>query len=366
MPDPSVATAAFTWVAQGSRVTLRAGGLEIAAAEVERLGARRVLLIGGGRSSAPAVERLRTALGSRLAAVVEGATQHVPDALADAAVARAAGVSADAVVTVGGGSVTGLGKAVAMAASIPLVAVPTTYAGSEMTSVWGRTTAGRKVTGRDPRALPVAVVYDPELCAGMPARLAAASGMNALAHCVEALWAAGRNPITDVLAVEGARRLVAGLPRIAAGGGDTDTHAGNLVGACLAGLAFAQAGGGIHHRTCHVLGGGWGLPHAETHAVVLPYATALVAWRAPAPVGRVAGLLGAGDAPVGLWALRVALGLPESLAELGMPEIGLDEAASRIVAAAPDDPLVAGEQAVRAMLEAAYAGARPEPEGQPR
>ncbi len=207
--------------------------------------------------------------------------------------------------------------------------------------------------------LPKTVIYDPELCLGMPARLAAASGMNALAHCVEALWSPGADPVTSALADEGVRRLMVGLPRVVAETRDLEAHANNLVAACLAGMCLAQAGTGIHHRTCHVLGGGWNLPHAETHAVVLAHATALVAPGAPEAIRHLTGLLDGASAPRALFDLTAQLGLPQSLEALGMPADARDEAARRVMAASGDDPLVPGIDAVRAMLDDAYFGRAP-------
>jgi len=347
---------AFTWSALPSRVVFAAGSLERVPEEVSRLEKRRALVVAGGASTRGALMRLRDALGDRYAGQVRDAAQHVPSDVADAAVGIARDVAADVVVTLGGGSATGLGKVIAQACDLPLIAVPTTYAGSEMTPIWGRTSAGRKQTWSDPRVLPRTVVYDPELCVGMPPRLAAASGMNALAHCLEALWSAGANPITSILASDGARRLVDGLPRVLEHPNDLGAHAGNLVGACLAGVAIAQAGTGIHHRTCHVLGGGWNLPHAETHAVVLPHSTALVCARSPEARSAAAGVLGSDDPARALFALLLRLRLPDSLEALGMPEAGLDEAARRVMDASRDDPLAPDAASVARMLDGAFHG----------
>jgi maleylacetate reductase len=330
--------------------------------EIDRIDRHRVLLIGGGTSTLGAFARVREALGDIVVGEVGGSTQHVPADLVEATAATARTTGADVVVSVGGGSTTGLGKAIALICDLPLVAVPTTYSGSEMTAIWGRTTGGRKHTAFDMRVLPRAVIYDPKLCAGMPARLAAASGMNALAHCIEALWSAGANPMTTVLAIDGGRRLVEGLPRAVADPDDVDAHAGNLIGACLAGVALSQAGIAVHHRTCHVLGGGWRLPHAETHAAILPHTTALVALHAARAIEHAATILD-GDPPVALFRLLQQLHLPTALAELGMPEAGLDEAAQRVVEASRDDPLVTDPAAVRQMLDDAYFGRRPHATG---
>jgi maleylacetate reductase len=354
-------THAFTWTALPSRVVFAAGAVRRVPDEVARLEKQRVLVIGSGSSTSHTLDRLREVLGVRFAGEVRHAAQHVPSAVADDAIRAARDFGADIVVTVGGGSATGLGKAVAQACDLPLIAVPTTYAGSEMTPIWGRTSDGRKQTWSDAQVLPRTVVYDPELCIGMPPRLAAASGMNALAHCLEALWSAGANPITSALAREGGRRLTHGLARVVEDPNDLASHADNLVGACLAGVALAQAGTGIHHRTCHVLGGGWNLSHAETHAVVLPHSTALVAERAPDAIAEARRLLEADDPSVAVFTLLQRLRLPVSLSALGMPEDGLDEAARRVMEASRDDPLVSDEGAVRRMLGDAFVGRAPRP-----
>lgn len=354
-------TQEFTWSAFPSRVVFAPGAVRLVPDEVARLEMHRVLVIGGGASAAAALDDLRDALGDRFAGEVRNAAQHVPSDITAAAVRLAREVAADVVVTLGGGSAIGLGKAIAQACDLPIIAVPTTYSGSEMTPIWGRTSEGRKRTWSDVRVLPRTVVYDPELFVGMPPRLAAASGMNALAHCLEALWSAGANPITSLLAREGGRRLTAGLPRVVDDPNDVATHAGNLVGACLAGVALAQAGTGIHHRTCHVLGGGWNLPHAETHAVVLPHSTALVGARAPDAMAEASRLLEAGDPPVAIFLLLERLRLPVSLAALGMPEDALEEAARRVMDGSRDDPLVADGDRVRRMLDDAFAGRAPQP-----
>jgi len=352
-------TQRFTWPALPSRVVFAPGALQVARDEVARLERHRVLLVGGGTSTRVPFTRLRDALGDLVVGEVGGSAQHIPADIATAATDTAREAGADVVVTIGGGSTTGLGKVIAVTCDLPLLAVPTTYSGSEMTAIWGRTTDGRKHTAFDIRVLPRTVIYDPDLCMGMPTRLAGASGMNALAHCLEALWSAGANPITETLAIEGGRRLVHGLPRVVADAYDADGHAGNLIGACLAGVALAQAGIAVHHRTCHVLGGGWRLPHAETHAAVLPHSTALVAPHAPDAMLAAARILDDADPPDALFALLHRLHLPVALSALGMLEDGLDEAARRIVEASRDDPLVTDVAAVRQMLDDAFFGRSP-------
>ena len=207
----------------------------------------------------------------------------MPVEVADAARKQAAAVGADAVLSVGGGSATGTAKAVALTTGLPVIAVPTTYAGSEVTPVWGLTEGERKTTGVDPRVLPRLVIYDPELTVSLPGPLSAASGLNAMAHCVDAFWAPGRNPVSALAAGEAIRVLAAALPLVSEDGTDVGARGDLLYGAYLAGTAFAVAGSGLHHKICHVLGGRYGLPHAQTHAIMLPY---VLAFNAPGSAGR--------------------------------------------------------------------------------
>jgi maleylacetate reductase len=325
--------------------------------ELDQLGLRQVVLIASGSSRAEA-DKLVALLDERLTWRVDGVRQHVPADLAEQVTADARRVGADGVVTLGGGSATGLGKVLALS-GLPLVAIPTTYSGSEMTPVWGRTAARRKVTGRDPAVLPRTVIYDPELTYGLPPLLTAASGMNALAHCVEALWAVGASPLSSPLALEGARTMVEALPAALADPTDPKARSRALVAACQAGMALATAGAGLHHRLCHVLGGRYDLPHAETHAALLPH---VVAFNEPVlgpTAARMAVAVGAGRASTGLHELTVRLGLVTSLDELGMPEVGIDQVAAEVAAAPPPNPRPVDEAGLRAVLRAAWEGDGP-------
>jgi maleylacetate reductase len=275
--------------------------------------------------------------------------EHVPQATAETARAAAKTADADLLLAIGGGSTVGLAKAVAMTARLPIVAVPTTYAGSEVTPVWGLTENGRKTTGVDPAVLPRVVVYDPTLTATLPSDLAAASAFNALAHAVEAMWAPRRNPVSTAVAGEAVERLAAGLR--------TGDAAELLCGAWLGSSAFAVAGSGLHHKLCHVLGGTFALPHARTHAVVLPHALAFNAPGAPEAVGRVARALGVDDAVAGLRALADAHGIPRGLRALGMPEAGVAEAAALTAPVVPaDNPVPITDGALERLVRAAWSG----------
>jgi maleylacetate reductase len=348
---------AFVYDALPGRVVFGVGSVEHLGEEVDRLGVGRVLAIAGKRAIDGLVERL----GGRWAASFTDVQQHVPVEAAARAVAVASEAGADCLVAMGGGSATGMAKAVALERQVPIVAVPTTYAGSEVTPIYGLTGPEGKRTGRDQRVLPRTVVYDPALTTGLPAEVTGPSGMNALAHCVEALYAPGANPVTSLLATEGARALHRGLPRAVADPADLAARSDALLGAWLAGTALAAAGIGIHHQLCHLLGGAYRLPHAELHAVVLPHAVHFVTPAARPQLARLAGGLGVDDVAGGIWDLGRRLGTPASLAELGLAEAELDRVAEQAVARVVQAPRRAGVSELRALLEAAWQGGRPPP-----
>jgi alcohol dehydrogenase class IV len=285
---------------------------------------------------------------------------HVPVAVAQRAREVAAAHGVDAIVSVGGGSTTGLAKVVALTSGLPIIAVPTTYAGSEATSVWGLTESSHKTTGVDARVLPRAIVYDATLTASLPAPLSVASGLNALAHCVDALWGPRADPIDRAVAGEGIRALAAGLPAVV---DDPTALAGReqtLYGAYLAGVAFSSAGSGLHHKICHVLGGMFNLPHAQTHAVVLPHVLAFNAPNAPDATARVAAALGSADATAGLIALYRRLNAPRALREYGLADTDIPAAVGPILTAAPaNNPTPVTADAIARLLRAAWEGAEP-------
>jgi maleylacetate reductase len=351
----------FAYDALPGRVVFGAGASRARlAAEVERLGTRRLLLVATEQERALADE-LAAPLGDRVVEAFTGVRPHVPAEVARAARAAAAGASADGVLSVGGGSTTGTAKAIALETGLPIVAVPTTYAGSEMTPVWGMTEAQRKTTGTDRRVLPAVVVYDAELTVSLPPRITGPSAMNALAHCVEALYARGANPITSLLAEEGIRALGGGVTGAVQRPDDLDARAELLYGAYLAGAAFAVAGAGLHHKVCHVLGGAYDLPHAELHTVVLPQAIACNAPALPDVMARVARALGAEDAAGGAFDLAVRIGAPTALRDIGMREEDLDEATALVLEAVPpENPRPLGEPEIRTLLDDAFAGRRPQ------
>ncbi|MET9615819.1 maleylacetate reductase [Kitasatospora indigofera] len=349
---------AFTYDALPGRVVFGSGAASTQLlAEVDAFGARRILLIAGS-SEADLARELCAPFADRIAAEFTDVRPHVPVEVAERA--RAAAAGADLVLSVGGGSTTGTAKAVALTTGLPVLAVPTTYAGSEVTPVWGLTEGNRKTTGTDPRVLPRTVVYDPDLTLTLPPELSVASGLNAMAHCVEAFWAPRRNPVSSAVAAEGIRHLAAGLPAIAADGADGAARSDLLLGAYLAGSAFAVAGSGLHHKICHVLGGAFDLPHARTHAIVLPHVLAFNAPDAPAAAARIAVALGQVDPVGGLHELGAKLGVPQGLQELGLAEGDLETVLDDILALAPaDNPRPVTPAGVRRLLHAAWAGTAP-------
>src|SRR5512146_620021 len=309
----------FVYNGLPGRVVFGAGVLAQLPEELERLGAKRALLLSTpGR--AEDARRLAASLGARAAGVYDKAVMHVPLPVAEDARRVARELGADCCVALGGGSTVGLAKAIALTSSLPVLAVPTTYSGSEMTTVYGLTEGGLKRTARDARVLPKTVIYDPTLTLGLPAHTSAASGMNAIAHCVEALYARDANPITSLMAEEGIRALAAALPRIMKNQNDLDARSDALYGAWLAGVALGSTGVALHHKLCHTLGGSFNLPHAETHAIVLPHAARYNRDAAPEAMARVARALGADDAPRGLYDLELKLSLKMRLSDIGLRE----------------------------------------------
>jgi alcohol dehydrogenase class IV len=350
----------FVHELQSGRVIFGAGSLKTVASEVARLGGLRLLLI-SDEFVKDAADELADSLGSHVIRRVSEVVQHVPVELADAVSSVARGERIDVVVCVGGGSATGLAKAVALRHDVRILAVPTTYAGSEMTPIWGLTAGAEKRTGRDPRVLPRAVVYDPELTYSMPPNLSAASGLNAMAHSVEALYAQDASPIVRLIAEESIRALAQSLPRVVEQPNDPDARAEALYGAWLAGTSLGNATMGIHHKICHTLGGAYNLPHAAMHAALLPYAAAFNRPAAPEAMGALARALRADDGPAGLWDLARSIGAPTSLTDVGFEPAQVDDASAIIARANITTPRRADEAGVRRILQAALDGSRPAP-----
>jgi len=341
------------------RIVFGAGTLEQVRAEVERLGARRALVL-STPGQAGLAARVAELLGDLAVGRFAEAAMHVPVEGAKAAAAQARSLGADIAVAIGGGSTTGLGKALALDPGLPAIAVPTTYAGSEMTTMWGLTEGGAKRTGRDPKVMPRTVIYDPTLSLGLPFATTVVSAVNAIAHAAEGLYAPDRNPVVDLLAEEGIRRSAAALPILQGDPRDLAARGEALLGACLCGAVMGAITVGLHHKLCHTLGGSFGLPHAELHTVMLPQALAYNAPAVPEAMARIAAALGVStSAPAGLFDLAMRHGAATSLAAIGMNEADLDRAAELATQTPYPNPRPLERAAIRELLQRAFEGERP-------
>jgi alcohol dehydrogenase class IV len=348
----------FVYQALSQRIVFGAGTLARVGDELDLLGVTRALVLATpGHAAAPGA--LANRLGQRAAGVFAGAVMHTPVAVTEEALGAVAATRADAVVALGGGSTIGLGKAIALRTDLPQLVIPTTYAGSEATAVLGETAGGRKTTRRSPKILPEVVLYDVDLTLTLPVGVSVTSGMNAIAHAIEARYAENRNPLISLLALDGIGAVVGALPRIRTDPNDRQARSAALYGAWACGTCLGAVGMALHHKLCHVLGGSFGLPHAATHAVVLPHAVAYNESTAPDALRPVADLLGAPSAAAGLYALAQRLGAPLSLRELGMPEAGLDRAVDEAVANPYWNPRPLDRDRLRQLLGDAYAGRPP-------
>ncbi len=349
----------FTWQGLPIRVRFGPGARSEIGAEAERLGIGRALVLcTPGRGEVLARE-IAILLGDRSAGIHAGAVMHTPVAATEAALRVVRDRRADALVAVGGGSTTGLGKALALRTDLPQIVLPTTYAGSEMTPILGQTEHGRKVTERSPSVLPETVIYDAELTLDLPFAVSVTSGLNAIAHAVEALYANDRNPLVDLIAEAGIAHLVRALPKLEATPRDLEARSTALHGAWLCGLCLGSVGMALHHRVCHVLGGAFDLPHAATHAIVLPHAVAYTTPAVSEELAGVARLLDAADAAAGLHAFAARLGSPLALRAIGMPEDGIERAVDEITAASFWTPRPPTRDGMRALLQAAWRGDAP-------
>ena len=325
--------------------------------ELDALGWQRALLVLTPQERGLAEELIGADM-DRVVAVFDGVRPHVPPEVADTATDLVRLHAVDGLLSVGGGSTTGTAKAVALTTGLPILAVPTTYAGSEMTPVWGLTSDGQKVTGRDLNVLPRVVLYDPDLVESLPRGLAVASALNAMAHCVEALWTTASNPVIRATALEGVRALHGGL--IALTDGESDASDQLLVGAYLAGSAFAVAGSGLHHKLCHILGGAFDLPHAQTHAAILPHVLEFNVGALPARTARrLAEALACTEvsASEGLRRLYLQVGVNASLADAGLTSDQLGTAIELVSDRLPiTNPRPVGPDDVKSILISAYDG----------
>jgi maleylacetate reductase len=295
-------------------------------------------------------------LGPRFAGAFAGAVMHTPIGVTEQAVRRATELRADGIVSLGGGSTIGLGKAISLRTGLPHIALPTTYAGSEMTPILGETSDGVKTTRSHPQIMPDTVIYDVALTLSLPPAIAAVSGMNALAHAVEALYAQDRNPIVSLMATEAIREVVGALPDVVENPEDREARSRALYGAWLCGACLGSVGMALHHKLCHVLGGTFNLPHAETHSIVLPFAMDYNARAVPDVDAQVAGILKASSAAAGLYDFARRMRVPAGLNEIGMPQSGIDRAADLAMGNPYWNPRPLQRDAVRELIARTWAG----------
>lgn len=341
-----------------AHVAFGRGTLSHLAEEAARLMIRRALVIStpGQRGLA---ERAAAVLGDGKARVFAGAVMHTPVAVTEDALAHVRGDRINGLVAIGGGSAIGLSKALALRTGLPQIAIPTTYAGSEATPVLGETKGGEKITQRSIGVLPRVILYDVDLSLKLPRAVSMTSGLNAMAHAAEALYAPDGNPLVSLMAEDALAAMIEALPRIHARPDDIDGRSSALYGAWLSGSCLGMVSMALHHKICHTLGGAFGLPHAETHAVMLPHALAYNLAAAPDARRRLARLLRHDEPAVALARFARGLGAPHALRGIGMPEDGLDHAADLALRDPYANPRPVERDAIRAMLNRAWTGELP-------
>jgi maleylacetate reductase len=351
-------TEAFTYTGLPGRVVFGSGTLARIPEELRALGCGRGLVLSTPEQQ-DAAQAVAFRLGDLCAGTFTQAAMHTPVEVTERAMKAVREMDADCTVAIGGGSTTGLGKAIALRTDLPQIVVPTTYAGSEATPILGETQDGRKTTQRSLKVLPEVIIYDVDLTLTLPATLSATSGINAIAHAVEALYTQDANPVISMMAERGIEALARALPPIMKNPVDKAARSDALFGAWLCGTCLGAVGMALHHKLCHTLGGSFNLPHAETHTVVLPHAVAYNAPAAPDAMARVARALGASNAAQGLFDLAKSLGAPVALGEIGMREADLDRAAELATVSPYWNPRPIERAGIRALLDDAFYGRRP-------
>lgn len=315
----------FTYTGLPARVLFGFGTVDQLQSEMEKLGIKRPLLLTTPFQEEQGAELAKT-LGLDLAGHFSNATMHTPKSVTDEALTLYKGNDADGVISLGGGSTINLGKAIAWRTDAPQICVPTSYAGSEMTSILGESEDGKKTTFRDLKLLPETVIYDVDFTMSLPHQMTVTSGMNAIAHAVEALYAENANPVLSLIAEDGIRALARALPKLTAALDDKQARYDALYGAWLCAVSLGSGGVALHHKLCHVLGGSFNLPHAETHTIVLPHAIDYNAPAIPEAMDRMRRATGSERPAQYLFNLAKDAGVPTALESLGMPESGIEKA----------------------------------------
>ncbi|MEM7303081.1 MAG: maleylacetate reductase [Pseudomonadota bacterium] len=348
----------FSYVTNPTHVFFGKGSASRAAEAADILGCKRLLVLATPQQKAMA-EELACRLGDLCLGVYAKAKMHTPVKVTTAAMRVIEEQKVDGVVSLGGGSTIGLGKAIAYRTGLPQIAIPTTYAGSEVTPILGQTENNTKTTLRSSKVVPEVVIYDPTFTRSLPQAMSITSGINAIAHAVEALYAEDRNPVSSMMAAEGANALIDALPLIAKDGADDQAREKALYGCWLCGTVLGNVGMALHHKLCHTLGGLFNLPHAETHTVILPHATAYNYQSVPDQLAPLCAALDTDSPGEGLFKFARKLGAPTSLRELGMDEEGIDLATDQAMANPYWNPRRLDHREIRKLIENAYFGHRP-------
>ncbi|GGB81346.1 maleylacetate reductase [Henriciella pelagia] len=348
----------FTYTGLPARVIFGSGTVSVLAEEIKALKASRALVL-TTPPQAPQGEQITEELGSLAAGMFTRAAMHTPVAVTEEAMKAYDKAGADCVVSIGGGSTIGLGKAIALRNGTPQIVLPTTYAGSEMTSIIGQTEQGEKTTQKTLKVLPETVIYDVNFTLSLPVGMSVTSGMNAIAHAVEALYAEQANPVLSLMAEEGISALFGALPRIVASPQDPDARSDALYGAWLCAVCLGSGGVALHHKLCHVLGGSFDLPHAETHTIVLPHALAYNAPAIPDAMTALKRATGSDDPAGKFFDIARQGGAPAGLRDLGMPESEIDRAVEIAFRNPYFNPRPLEEAGIRRIIRAAWAGDRP-------
>ncbi|KAF2223424.1 hypothetical protein BDZ85DRAFT_109174 [Elsinoe ampelina] len=347
---------AFEYNSNPGRVVFGSGTIKKLPDELKRQNLSAPLLLSTPQQVQQA-EDLKPLLPN-IAGIFTEATMHTPVHITEKALSYAQSVSADSIISIGGGSTIGLGKAISIRTGLPHICIPTTYAGSDQTPILGETSDGKKTTRSDPKILPGTVIYDVDFTLTLPANMSATSGVNAIAHAVEALYARNTNPIINLLALEGIKGLASSLPSVVADPSDVPARTSALYGAWLCGICLGNVGMALHHKLCHTLGGSFNLPHAETHTIVLPHALAYNAPKIPEAMRRIAEVLpgSEGDAIKGLNLLLGKLGVKRGLKEYGMKEEDVDRAADLAVGNPYWNPREIEREKLRETIRRCWAG----------
>jgi maleylacetate reductase len=346
----------FAMELRDHRIVFGASVADVLAAELEALNFKRFLLVSSPELALQFDKLAGDTATRKQGAQFTGVAPHVPESTVSQAVAAARECGADGLVAFGGGTALDTAKGVAHVLGLPILAIPTNFSGSEVTWVFGLTVDGAKHPTYDRNVLPRTVIYDPALLLTLPDEVVITSGMNAVAHAVEALYSPQTNPLTHALAETAIRKMIGGLQAFFSGDEPRERAAAEcLAGAWLSGEALSQVGMGIHHRVCHLLGGTYALAHSHAHTVMLPYSIALNYAHVPA-LPALSDLFPDRPFALGLAEFSIRHGAPRTLEAIGFSADDIAGAASLALRTpiANPRPIEVGD--IESMIRHAYAG----------